>query len=751
MWLCLLGALVGLTAASFAAEPARIGTVRFLRDGQVDKISFEYQGTLSYRTLQFPQAKYGMVEFEPAVFPENKADLKARGALLQGVAVRPMGGAHQGVRLRYTLGSWTAPTFHDTGDRFEIRFAPAPAASPAAKSLQPFDMANLPAAETLPTPGKGPAVFGGMSDDALFADYLKDDARHEAAAAPSVEPATLASLRVDNGSPAVSVRRAQGGEGVPPAEPTPVAPAAEMAPLTAVSTVTTTEAIKIWDVAPPAPTTGPAATLPELDILTPSKAFVPESLPGERERITGGRGFEFVDLTEEIFQKRISLTFKEADLQNAIRILARHADLNIVLDPRTAQGVLTVELNNVPVGAALASILRTNNLELIREAGGIYRVVPRAEVVRDPQVEEITVHIPLNWVPAPGVQAMLQGVIDGDIAADPIGNAVIITDTPLKIEEVANVIRRIDRPEKQVMLEARLVEMNTRLSRQIGISWDMARLDRDISNEALGPASIGEDTGLPIPFGTNPFSFDQRVNPTGGFDSLGVSLPANIVDGLRWAYGTDVKILGQWFQLSSLLELAEDINLAKVLVAPRVVTLNNQAASIQVLRRVPYLTTVIGAGGAQTITYSYEDIGVILSITPNITNNDYVRMKILPRQMILISQEGFARPTVDERQSETNVIVKDEETAIIAGLRQQDFALGKNAVPWVHDVPVLGWLFKGQNNRDDKTDLLAFVTPHIIKEAQLITEEERRRYDEIDINWNISDLFLTDKEINLNE
>jgi len=814
--LFLIGAMVAMAMAGAAVEPAHIGPVKYLHDGKVDKICFDYQGTLRYREYQFSRAQYGYLVFEPAVLDDPKVRLKPQGSALKGVEVRPLNdGERQVVRLLYELNRWVAPSLRDTGSRMEISFAPGP--EPAVP--QPV----LPADPTIPkeaiaavTPvSLNPA---GLSDpkDPLFAEYLKLDTQGSVwpkAAFPSAstaaqtqtapEPKTLAgpsraisdALSLNSGIErsmldarrSTTLTAAQGGEGTSPADD-PVT-AVERAPVLVAKAAPRAQPAETTEAAAPAT---PAAQTPgtskplgaaKFEVVKPAKAFVPESgLTGTGPgKITGGRGFEFVDLSETQFQKKVSMIFKDADLQNAIRVLARQAELNLVMDPTQVKGRVTVELNNVTVGPALATILRTNELELIREAGGIYRVVPSRMVRRTPQREETTVHVPLNWVSADDAAKILSTIVEGRVAADSIGNALIITDTPLKIEEIANVIGRIDRPEKQVMLEARLVEMDTDLGRELGISWDLARVDRDIAKQALlpilgqqpsVPKVIGFDpvSGAPITFtpasvpiiGTNqglsnPLSFDQRDlsaigrTATEGMDSLSIAEPFIQTHGAKLAFGRAVRIFGQQFQLSTLLQAAEDANLAKTLAAPRVATVNNQPANINITRKIPYRSTVIGAGGVQSETWAYEDIGVTMKITPNITNNDYIRMKIQPTQRILIGQSGTARPTVDERVSETNIIVKDEDTAVVAGLRQQSFNETGRGVPWLQEIPVLGWLFKSRTYGNRKTDLLAFVTPHIIKEAQVVTDQERQRYSEIDVQWDLPDYFFDDVKFDLNK
>ncbi|MCX8036524.1 MAG: hypothetical protein N3D11_05615 [Candidatus Sumerlaeia bacterium] len=772
--LCLVGVFAALALTVAAGEPARIGTVKYLRDGKVDKIVFDYEGTLHYREYQFARAQYGYLLFEPAVLQESRTRLRPQGAaVLKSVEARPLADSErQQVRLLFELNNWVTPSIHDTGSRFEIRFTPGGELADLAQAGSSPQADSVPPATALTPVGETPKTGG------FFARYLHFGGSDTAARA---QPEAQAVAQPAQPAESAPTGVAQGGEGLP----------STIAPIIPPPTADSVEPIRVAAAAAPpagtpappaAPSPPPAAPVksespaPKFDIpKTSSKAYVPEST-GEvgTGKITGSRGFEFVDLTEEQFQRKVTVTFKDADLQNAVRILARQAGINVVLDPAIVKARITVELNDVAIGPALAAILRANDLELVREAGAIYRVVESKKVRRQPTREEITVHVPLNWVSAVEVEKILTPIVEGRITADHLGNSVIVTDTPIKIEEIANVIQRMDRPEKQVMLEARLVEMNVNLSRALGISWDLAKADTNFEDDAfrqvLGtrpavPRVYGYDPvsgspltfsppGSPIigtpPMATNPLSFDQRniAGSVMGMDSVRVDQAINAVNGLKLALGTDV---GN-FQLSALIEAAENCNLAKVLAAPRVVTVNNRPAKINIIRQIPYSTTIIGAGGGQAITYSYEPVGITFDITPNITNNDYVRMNIKPTQKILIgwpNNDRTARPTIDERVSETNIIVKDEDTAVIAGLRQQEFSESGGGVPWLQQIPALGWLFKSRQYDTRKTDLMAFVTPHIIKETQMLTDHERQRYNEIDVQWDLPDYFFDDVKIDL--
>lgn len=176
----------------------------------------------------------------------------------------------------------------------------------------------------------------------------------------------------------------------------------------------------------------------------PAKVAVPETTTVARPKATGARGYEITDLSDEIFQKKISLTVKDADVEDVIRLLARQSGLNIVMNPAEVKGRVTVDLRDVSVGAALNAILRANGLELIGDPGGTSRIAPARRVRRNPGHEKIIVHVPLNWVSATDLKAILDPVVDGDIVADTLSNSLIIVDTPKKVEEIVNIIRGRD-------------------------------------------------------------------------------------------------------------------------------------------------------------------------------------------------------------------------------------------------------------------------------------------------------------------
>ncbi|HPB30886.1 MAG TPA: secretin N-terminal domain-containing protein, partial [Candidatus Sumerlaeota bacterium] len=179
---------------------------------------------------------------------------------------------------------------------------------------------------------------------------------------------------------------------------------------------------------------------------------------------------------EDIFARLVTLRFKDADLQNIIRLIAQQTGLNVIMAKSQVSGTITVNLEDVPLGSALDAILKTHGLAFVREPGGIVRIVPRSEI-QAAKIETKTVHIPVNWVPATTLANTLRPFLStaegAQIQADSESNALIIIDTPPNVETLIALAEKLDVPEKQVMIEMRLVDIGKNLLRDIGTNWSL--------------------------------------------------------------------------------------------------------------------------------------------------------------------------------------------------------------------------------------------------------------------------------------
>jgi type IV pilus secretin PilQ/predicted competence protein len=426
---------------------------------------------------------------------------------------------------------------------------------------------------------------------------------------------------------------------------------------------------------------------------------------------------------EDIFAQLVTLRFKDADLQNVIRMIAQKTGLNIIMSRTQVTGTITLDLEDVPLGSALDAILKTNDLAFVREPGGIVRIVPRKEI-RVSALELRTVHIPVNWVPATRLADTLKPFLSkaegSQIQADGDSNALLITDTPPSVETLLALVEKLDIPEKQVMIEMRLVDIGKDLLRAIGMNWSLSESQKYTTGG--------------VPKYDVPDSFNSATGAAYGLGS-----------NLTW--GRMVSIFGQDFDFDSFVNANQNKTLVRVLANPRVITLNNVVAKIEIINEKPYINSVIGSGGAVTTVAEFKESGITMEVTPYVTNNGYVRMKIKPEQKIYRGRDPYAQmvPIIDRRIAETNVIIRDEETVLLGGLRQDETNDVNTGTPWFMEIPVVGWFFKRNTTENIKLETVMFVTPHIIKEPAL-SELEKTQYEQIDYGWDLPAEFFKGKK-----
>ncbi|MEO8377154.1 MAG: type II and III secretion system protein [Candidatus Sumerlaeota bacterium] len=190
------------------------------------------------------------------------------------------------------------------------------------------------------------------------------------------------------------------------------------------------------------------------------------------------------------------------------------------------------------------------------------------------------------------------------------------------------------------------------------------------------------------------------------------------------------------FQIAAQEERGE----AQVLANPTVLSLNNMPAKVEIKRQIPYLSAINSDQGSIG-TVSFIDVGTEVNILPRITNNGYVQMAIEPNQIIDTGLRVVNTPVTDERNVTASVIVKDEQTIALGGLREFTATASETGVPFLMRLPVLSWLFKNQENNQRKTELYLFVTPHIVKDPTP-TAYQMGLYDKIDYNWDLPDYYF---------
>lgn len=531
---------------------------------------------------------------------------------------------------------------------------------------------------------------------------------------------------------------APGGETTPPESESGISTTAEVPPAT------------------PAPDKPAAETNPE-----ESQYYLPPTTR-KSETIVGKSSAEMGDLlAQPIFQQLVTLDFKDADLQNVVRLIAKKTNINIIMTKDIVKGTVTVHLENVPLGVALDTILKSNNLGYILEPGNIVRIVPRRMVQMKPDVELETKWFSINWVPVEDLRKTLERLRSphGKIWDHKESNSIVVTDIPPNIRVFEDLVKKLDQPQRQVLIEARIANIDVSAMRELGIKWTAITQGEFYRIQPPVPKDGNLDNvtdwwvrrTFPIPTAPGGNNNPSPNNPkaTKQTTTEGI-IPyvdniANImknVDGMTFHLGKVTSIFGEEVAIDAILSALEERSEAIVLASPKVVTLNNVQAKIDITTKWPYIERTI-TGGVVTESVKFNDEGITLYVTPYITENGYVRMTLEPSQKILTGfQSGIA--IITERKATTNVIVKDEETVCLGGLRQHSNKGGRSGLPWLASVPVLGWLFKDTSDNFSKSELVIFVTPHIIKQHQKLNEKEQYQYNWIDNVWNLPDEMFED-------
>lgn len=411
--------------------------------------------------------------------------------------------------------------------------------------------------------------------------------------------------------------------------------------------------------------------------------------------------------------KLLSMEFVEADLQDVLRLLSKQNGFNLIVNENIS-GVVTVHFTKVTLKGALDAILIANGYDYLIQ-DNILIIKP---IDSDMRGELVTKVFNLDYVTASDISAPLEDVLTekGRIqifsrssklstdyiatgSAEDIADILVITDEPENIPEIEELIRQLDLPPAQVMISVKFIETTLSENEQMGIDWTTkAKLSG-------GPA-ISQPDGLAT----------ISSGATGGAGSTGGGLTGL---GLGAIKDLNLAILSiQEFEL--LLEMLQATGKSKLLSDPRVATLDNQRAIINVETEVTVIipTVATGAGGAvATETAEKITIAISLLVLPHVHKNGYITLAVEPTVEAITGYSGpdLDQPIISRRLAATQVRVNNGETIAIGGLIKEDVRQTEKKVPFLGNIPIIGrLLFTSTSNEIEKSDLLIFITPHII-------------------------------------
>lgn len=450
-----------------------------------------------------------------------------------------------------------------------------------------------------------------------------------------------------------------------------------------------------------------------------NKQFMVDVFPLTAEEIRQAK------LKKQVFTgKRISLNFQNISIRAVLQLLADFTGINMVVSDKV-QGDITLRLNDIPWDQALDIILTTQGLDK-RRKGNVMLIDTKSSMdkMEEEQLKsQQTIEklepirsdlIQINYAKAADIAILIKDKQNsllserGKVSVDARTNTIWIQDTGTKIEEVRELIKQLDIPVKQVLIEARIVEVTKDFSQDIGIRWGVSR-PTHLSGTLEGANELARGTAP-----ANVIPLERRLNLDLAAAPLTGATPASL--GIALARLNDNILLD--LELSAL----ESEGRAELISSPRLITTNQQAAVIESGEEIPYQEAT--SSGATAVAFKKAVLS--LKVTPQITPDGKILMDLQINQDTPSPQTFLGVPAIITKEIQTNVLVNNGQTIVLGGIYKQDKNKAINRIPFFGELPVVGVLFRNKQITLKNEELLIFITPRIITNALSITTIEGR-------------------------
>ncbi len=447
------------------------------------------------------------------------------------------------------------------------------------------------------------------------------------------------------------------------------------------------------------------------------------AVPGRQEKALGGDKSEnsilstsslseFLTGNTQFYGTPMSIDVSEMEIKEVFKLIAEESGINIVLSDEV-KGTITLKLKDVPWDQVFVILLKSKKLGYTR-SGNIIRVATMADIKSEEaealkMIADSKAQAPLKVKVLPVSYSDIKKV-EGDVSkllsergrviGDQRTSSLMISDHQENIERIERLLKAIDIPPPQVLIEGKIVEATDQFQRSIGVNWSASGQESSLGKNNLGRVIRGRST--------------LNIAPTVGSTAATAQL--------GFAMGT-LDVLGD---IDATLSLFENNSQVKVLSSPRIVTLHGEKAEINQTVAIPVLKE--SANGTQTTrSADFKDVSLKLTVTPQITNDASVILDVNVARSFLSAtvDQASGVKAINTRSATTKVMVKNAQTAVIGGVYQSDQTFGEQKVPWLGEIPILGWLFKNRSTEDNKNELLIFITPRILShtESQIVPTE----------------------------
>lgn len=441
--------------------------------------------------------------------------------------------------------------------------------------------------------------------------------------------------------------------------------------------------------------------------------------------------------TKEYEGQRLTLNFQDIETRAVLQLLAETSGKNIVVSD-TVQGNVTLRLRNVPWDQALDIVMTTKGLDM-RQNGNVIMVAPAEEIAAretadleaqlaiaelEPVYSEF---LQVNYAKAADLSGLIEGADGGtmlsdrgSIAVDDRTNTLLVQDTAERLQDIRRMVRTLDIPIKQVLIESRIVVVNDDFSRDLGVRLGVTGFNED-NNDLI--VTSGTGTGTDTMIGS---ALDNLADPANGtvypIEVPSLSNRYNVNVPIADAAGRfSLAVLGSDYLVDLELTALEAEGRGEIVSTPRVITANQKEARIEQGVEIPYQQSA--SSGATTIQFKKAVLS--LTVTPQITPDNNIIMDLRVHkdnvgEIISTGGLGGTVPSIDTRAVETQVLVADGQTVVLGGIYETERRESIKKVPFLGDIPFAGALFRSKQRVDNKAELLIFVTPRILEEGSSI-------------------------------
>jgi len=389
----------------------------------------------------------------------------------------------------------------------------------------------------------------------------------------------------------------------------------------------------------------------------------------------------------------ITLNLTGVSLKNTLQILTNRLGKNLIMDATVREQSLNLSLKNITAEQAFNAILETNDLAYKELPGNIFFVAGSGKIGKQTVVK----NIPVKYADAPALQNILKGMVPskyGVIMSDTRTNTLIIKESPDILAKMEKLLAELDVPTKQVYIQAEIVEVSSIDDTEFGVEllWKNANF-----KSFEGAAGTG--------FG---------LVPAGGGENASTQQAGHLIntDGLPFPIGSGLGIGILNADVSAVLHALKEHNDVNLLSRPRIVTMDNQEATIEVGDEIPF--KVLNQFGVTS--FEFKDATIELRVKPHIIDSEYVTLNVETKADFPNGFSADGTPIIATRRALTNVKVRNGHTIVIGGLIRDSMIKSQSKVPILGSIPLLGMLFRHQKTTNVKTDLIIFITPIILED-----------------------------------